>query len=174
MDLETFIEELRGRFQPFGELSVVTTTNIPGLPEPRIDEVWFVNSSDLGVEAHIINLQEQYPTVVIDVPEHLSLNYSMGTKTEDVIQRSKEQYSNMQKELDGIRLFANTIMDAYKVVIAFNRATMLYNQFQSTRKKSLLQEAYNALKGFKLYSPKILQLWDVIIATGKSYRVKLD
>jgi hypothetical protein len=174
MDVEVFIEELRGRYQAIGKLNVVTTTNIPGLSEPRIDEVWFIENTSSGIEVHILELQAQYPTVVIDVPSHLSLRFPLGSSTNDVMEKANQGYSELEQELNSIETYSNIILDAYNATKAYAKATMLFSQYHSTNKDERLLEAYRALKGLELYSVKNIQLFDAIKGIAASREINLD
>lgn len=118
MFIEDFIEELRGRYQPYGNLCIVTTTNLPGCSEPRYDEVLLHEHKRSGVKVRLVDLHAQYPTVVIDVPSHPSLSFPLGTATSDLMQKAKRCYPNMPQELKSIERYSNIILDAYTTTIA--------------------------------------------------------
>ena len=173
MSIEVFIDELRERFLPIGKLNVPTTKNVIGQPMPRFDDIWFVESTPSGVEVHIRDLQAYQPTVVVGVPSHLSLEYSLGSATSDVMQKANAGYAGLQAELKSIKQYADLILDAYNVAKAYDRATMLYNQFYGINKPERLQDAYKTLKGLNLCCPKCVQLLEAIKAAAQSNNIKL-
>ena len=173
MSIEVFIDELRARFLPLGSLNVATTTNIPGQPMPRYDAIWFVEAISSGIEVHIRDLRAYQPTVVIDVPSHFSLEYSLGSATSDVMLKANEGYACLEEELKGINRYADLILDAYNVSISYDKASMLFSQFYGTNKPERLQEAYKALKDLTLYSTKCIQLRNAIEITSKAKGITL-
>ena len=122
MFIEDFIEELRGRYQPYGNVCVITTTNLPGCTEPRYDEVLLHEHKRSGVKVRLVDLHAQYPTVIIDVSSHPSLNYPLGTATSDVMQKANQGYPNMPQELKSIERYSNIIFDAYTKAIAYDKS----------------------------------------------------
>ena len=174
MNIDIFIEELRGRFLPLGKLNIATTTNIPGQPMPRIDDIWFIEATPSGIDVHIYDLQKSIPVVVVDVPSRLSLNYTLGTSTSDIISKASKEYAGMLQELASIKQYADLILDAYNVAVAYEKATVLFNQYYGTQKPELLKAAYNTLKGCVLFDLKCNQLLDAIKSTAKSNNIGLN
>ena len=136
--------------------------------EPNIDEVWFLETNPSGIGVHIHELQAQHPTVVIDIPSHLSLTFPLGSSTDDVMLKAKQGYSNMSQELKSIKNYLDIILDAYNATIAYDKAVMFLYQFNTTGKTELLREAHQTLRGLILYSSKSIQLLGTICELAKN------
>ena len=111
MDIDLFIKELRERFRPYGRLNVASTG-------PRVDSVWFIEDSPSGVSVHIRDLEKMTASVIIDIPLHLSLDYTLGTTTLDVMQKASQIYASLPQVLNRINEYADLIFDAHKTVKA--------------------------------------------------------
>ena len=64
MNIEVFIEELRGLFFPKGKLNVASTNNIPGQPMPRFDMIQFVEAAPKDINTYIRNLQDRIKAMI--------------------------------------------------------------------------------------------------------------
>ena len=175
MNIEVFIEELRGLFLPKGKLNVASTNNIPGQPMPRFDMIQFVEAVPKDINTYIRNLQDQFPLVVVDVKNELSMTYILGTSVANVVNEANKQYTSLPDVVAEIQQNASLINDAYNVSVAYDKASVLFAQYSNTGMKNeqLLKDAYNALCGYTLYGQKCGFLLNAIVVTAKQNGVKL-
>lgn len=168
MNINVFIEELRARFLPLGKLNVATTSYRFGNSTPLVDSIWFIEAQPAEIEVHIRDFQKQKPVVVADVHSQLSLNYVLGTETSDVMRSAEQEYKGLPNVLEGIRQYAALISEAYKVALAYDLASVLYNQFMSTNNPDTLRQAYSALNGLSLNDGGCISLFDAIKEAARS------
>ena len=175
MNIEVFIEELRGLFLLKGKLNVASTNNIPGQPMPRFDMIQFVEAVPKDINTYIRNLQNQFPLVVVDVKNELSMTYILGTSVANVVNEANKQYTSLPDVVAEIQQNASLINDAYNVSVAYDKASVLFAQYSSTGMKNepLLKDAYNALCGYTLYGHKCGLLLNAIVVTAKQNGVEL-
>lgn len=175
MNIDVFIEELRARFLPKGKLSVASTVNMVGQPMPRFDMIQFVDAEPKNTNTYIRNLQNQNPEVVVEVEDELSMRYTLGTSLVNVNAKAANYYASKPDAVAEIQQNAALIDDAYQVSVAYDQATVLFNQFSSTGMNNapLLQQSYDAVKNKTLLTIKTNQLLNAIKATAKSSNIQL-
>ena len=133
---------------PKGKLNVASTVNKVGQPMPRFDMIQFVDAEPKCTNTYIRNLQNQYPEVVVDVQDELSMIFPLGTSLAKVNADAVSHYASKPDAVAEIQQNAALIDDAYQVSIAYDQATVLFNQFSSTgmNNATLLQQAYDTVK----------------------------
>lgn len=173
MDIEIFCDELNSRFLPLGKLVVAMTNNVPGLPMPRYDSIRMVEANPDDVEFHIIDIQKQLPRVIVDVKDQLSINYTLGTATADVMTKAQKGYASLPNALKIIQRNADLILQAYNAAVAYDKAVGLFSQYNSTgmKNQNLLKNAWSTLSCGPYTNIKSTQLASAIKATAVKMNV---
>lgn len=165
MNKEIFYNELKERYKSFGKVNAAMNNEKRDNLSLSLDYIWFSATIPSEINPRICNLQTAFPSVVIDVSNQLSMSYSLGTSTNEVMQRAEKQYKSMSV-LKSIEWYADLILNAYNVSIAYDKASLLYAQFNGTGRvnSSLIAEAWELLKDFTLHDRKCKLLSNAIKA----------
>ena len=175
MDIEVFQNELHTRFIHNAKVVVDTTTNIPGQPMPRYENIWMIEVEPSEVNCHISNLQSVSPLVVFDIKDELSMNYPLGTFTTDVMQKANSHYASKPQVLSLIKEYADYIYEAYQISWAYDKACAKFAQFQNVRPVDslLLQQAWQAIQSVNYTNGKSSMLSNAIQTAANNNNIAL-
>lgn len=175
MDIEILHNELHSRFFSKGKLVVETTTNIPGQPMPRFDNIWMLEAEPSEVNFHISDLQTASPLVIFDIKDEMAMSYSLGAPTANVMQAANAQYATKPLVLAKIKEYADLILESYQVAINYDKAWVLHEKFLKVKPSNpqLLKDAWSVISSVKYSNDKYTSLANAISATAKNNQIIL-
>ena len=174
MNRQVLVEELKGRFNSIGNVIIGNIEDRNNISD--INSIRLRLFEPSNVEVHLCNFEKLYPDVIIDVNDHNSLQYSLNTSFDQVINDANNYYPNMVDELNDIHQFVEIIWDAFLVSFAFDSAASNFNQYYGTQQRNidLLRIAYRQLCQYKIYSKNCLTLLNAIITEASRKNIELN
>ena len=175
MNIDCLQTELNARLNGLGKIVISATSNIPGLPMPRKDTMWLVEAANSGVDFHINGLQTQCQTVIVDVKGCDSLDYVLGTPSNQVKIKANSGLIGQSPLNNLVMTYIDIINESYNATLNFDNANLAYNQYMAVNPnvERLLQDAWKAITAIQLHFTAAQQLTSAIQAQAKADNVQL-
>lgn len=176
MNKQVLIDELKGRFQPLGEVIIGSIADKSGNIISDLDSIRLKLSEPSNVEVHLCNFMRLYPDVIIDVNNQESLQYSFNLPSDQVINSARVKYYGLDEEINDIQQYVVIIHQVFLVTFAFDSASYLINQYYATHERNadLLRNAYRQLCQYNLYSDNCLTLLNAIKTEASRKNIELN